>query len=60
MSPNCEKGFICKDVLNRYVSDVKNSLYYICGPEIMKNNTKKLLKKKGVSGGQVFVEDFFW
>jgi predicted ferric reductase len=60
MSPNCEKGFICKDVLNRYVSDVKNSLYYICGPEIMKNNTKKLLKEEGVSGGQVFVEDFFW
>jgi predicted ferric reductase len=60
MSPDCEKGFICNDVLNRYVSDVKNSLYHICGPEIMKNNTKKLLKKKGVSGGQVFVEDFFW
>lgn len=60
MSADCEKGFICKDVLNRYVKDVKNSLYYICGPEIMKNNAKKLLKEESVLGGQVFVEDFFW
>lgn len=60
LSENCEKGFICKDVLNRYVKDVKNSLYYICGPEIMKDNAKKLLKNEGVPGGQVFVEDFFW
>lgn len=57
---DCEKGFICKDVLDKYVKDVKNSLYYICGPEIMKDNAKKLLKKKGVPDGQVFVEDFFW
>lgn len=60
LSENCEKGFICKDVLNRHVPDVENSLYYICGPEIMKDNAKKLLKSEGVSGGQVFVEDFFW
>jgi len=57
---DCEKGFICKDVLDRYVSDKKNSLYYICGPEIMKNNAKKLLKNEGVARGDVFVEDFFW
>lgn len=57
---DCEKGFICDDVLKRYVKDVENSLYYICGPEIMKDNAKKLLKEKGVPGGQVFVEDFFW
>lgn len=57
---DCEKGFMCNDVLKRYVKDVKNSLYYICGPEIMKDNAKKLLKEKGVPGGQVFVEDFFW
>lgn len=56
----CERGFICKDVLERHVSNIKGSLYYICGPEIMKNGTKKLLKEKGVPGGQVFVEDFFW
>ncbi len=57
---DCEKGFICKDVLDRHVLDVKNSLYYICGPEIMKDNAKNLLKSEGVSAGQVFVEDFFW
>lgn len=60
MSHDCEKGFICNDVLDRYVKDVKNSLYYICGPEIMKNNAKKLLKEEGVNGAHVFVEDFFW
>jgi NAD(P)H-flavin reductase len=57
---DCEKGFICDDVLTRHVKDIKGSLYYICGPEIMKDNAKKLLKEKGVLGGQVFVEDFFW
>lgn len=60
LSPGCEKGFINKDVLNRYVKNKNESLYYICGPEIMKNNAKKLLKDEGVPGGQVFVEDFFW
>ena len=60
LSEDCEKGFICKDVLDRYVSDKKNSLYYICGPEIMKNNAKKLLRNEGVARGDVFVEDFFW
>ncbi len=60
MSTDCEKGFICKDILDRYVKDIKNSLYYICGPEKMKNNAKKLLKDEGVRGSQMFVEDFFW
>ncbi len=60
LSPDCENGYICKDVLHRYVQDVKNSLYYICGPEIMKDNAKKFLKDEGVDGGNVFVEDFFW
>lgn len=60
MPADCEKGFICDDVLTRHVKDIKGSLYYICGPEIMKDNAKKLLKEKGIPGGQVFVEDFFW
>jgi predicted ferric reductase len=60
MSADCEKGFICDDVLKRYVKDIKGSLYYICGPEIMKDNAKKLLKENGVPSGHVFVEDFFW
>jgi predicted ferric reductase len=60
MSADCKKGFICDNVLKRYVKNIKGSLYYICGPEIMKDNAKKLLKEKGVPAGQVFVEDFFW
>lgn len=60
LSADCERGYISNDVLHKHVKDVKNSLYYICGPEIMKDNTKKLLKEKGVSSGQIFVEDFFW
>lgn len=60
LSPNCEKGFINKDVLERYVKNTKGSLYYICGPEIMKDNAKKLLKASGVPSAQVYVEDFFW
>ncbi len=60
LSSGCEKGFICKDVLDRYVKNKKDSLYYICGPEIMKNNAKKLLKEEGIDGGSIFIEDFFW
>ncbi len=60
LSRDSFKGYINKDVLHRHVHDVKNSLYYICGPEVMKDNVKKLLKEEGVNEGNVFVEDFFW
>ena len=56
----CEQGYITKDIINKYVKNVNNSLYYICGPERMKETAKKVLKDMGVKWKNIFVEDFFW
>lgn len=60
MTIEAEQGFINSDIINKYVTDVNNSLYYICGPEGMKNAVKKTLNDIGVSRKNIFVEDFFW
>jgi len=56
----CEQGFISQDIIKKYVNNTNDSLYYICGPERMKDTAKKVLKDMGVKWRNVFVEDFFW
>lgn len=60
MTMQCEQGFISQDIIKKYVSNPNDSLYYICGPERMKDTAKKVLKDMGVKWKNVFVEDFFW
>ncbi len=58
----CEQGYVREDIIKKYIhsDDIKDSLYYICGPERMKDGTKKVLKDMGVKNKNIFVEDFFW
>lgn len=56
----CERGYIDKAVINRYVKDMKNTLFYICGPQLMKDCVKKSLVDLGVDEQSIFIEDFFW
>lgn len=56
-----EKGPIRKEMIESYVKDVKNSLFYICGPEPMKEYVKKiLLSELKVSKNNIRIESFFW
>lgn len=60
MTMECEQGFISQDIIKKYVNNPSEALYYICGPERMKDTAKKVLKDVGVKQKNVFVEDFFW
>src|SRR3989338_5393293 len=55
-----ETGHINKEIIKKYVENIDNSMFYICGPEIMKNNLKKILNKLGVNKQNIMIEDFFW
>lgn len=59
-STSYERGYLSKEIVSKYVKDINSSLYYICGPEVMKNSAKKILADLGVSKKNIFVEDFFW
>ena len=55
-----ENGYINKDLIKKYVKNINNSSYYICGPVAMKIGVKKALFDLGVKKGDITVEDFFW
>ncbi|MDD4201787.1 MAG: ferredoxin reductase family protein [Candidatus Pacebacteria bacterium] len=56
----CERGYINKPLIEKYVKNPKGSLFYICGPEIMKESSVKILLDLGVKKRDIFIEDFFW
>ena len=57
-----EKGHIDELIIKKYLDekDIKDSLFYICGPESMKNSVIKILTDLGVKKENIFIEDFFW
>lgn len=55
-----EHGHINKEIIKKYVKNINNSLFYICGPEFMKNSIKKTLNELGVNKQNIIIEDFFW
>ncbi|MEM3374555.1 MAG: ferric reductase-like transmembrane domain-containing protein [Candidatus Woesearchaeota archaeon] len=57
---NFEMGYINKELILKYLDSFENKLYYICGPEPMKNSIIKILKENNVKEKDVFYESFFW
>lgn len=55
-----EKGFISKEIIIKYVKNLDNSLFYVCGPEVMKKSVEKILIDIGIKKKNIIVEDFFW
>ncbi|MCC7004730.1 ferric reductase-like transmembrane domain-containing protein [Candidatus Nomurabacteria bacterium] len=55
-----ERGYVSRNIIEKYVKNIKDSMYYICGPELMKNSIKKTLIELGVEKQNIFIEDFFW
>lgn len=57
---SCEPGFITQALIEKYVKNIDNSLFYICGPEVLKSSVKKSLADLGVKKKNIIIEDFFW
>lgn len=55
-----EAGYINKEIIRKYIKNINNSLFYICGPEPMKNSIQKSLKELGIKDKDIIIEDFFW
>lgn len=57
---SCEKGDIDAALLQKYIKNLANTSFYICGPTPLKNAVKKILLERGVCRRAIFIEDFFW
>ncbi len=57
-----ETGIINKELIKKYLDEekIKNSVFYICGPEKMKECATKELKELGIKKENIIIEDFFW
>lgn len=55
---NVEYGLITPEVLSKYLRSPKNYRYYVCGPKIMMDLTKKSLHSLGVPKSQIYLEEF--
>ena len=55
-----ETGYVNQEIIKKYVNNINNSLFYICGPESMKNSLQKILNQLGVKKQDIMIEDFFW
>ena len=53
-----EKGFINAEKIKRYVSDFKDTQFFVCGPPIMMKNVISDLKQLGVSKNRIHYERF--
>lgn len=53
-------GHINQEVIEKYVRNISNSLFYICGSELMKTSLKEILARLEVSRQNIIIEDFFW
>ena len=53
-----ETGYVNSDMLTKYVSDIKRSLYYIVGPPAMVKGVKAMLDSAGIRKSDVKTEEF--
>ena len=58
-SENYEKGRINKDIIKKHLKS-KDYIFYICGPEKMKDCMIRELREIGVKQDRIKTESFFW
>lgn len=56
---NGETGRIDKDLLEKYIPDLRNCTYYIVGPQAMNLALSELLETENIPDENVRLEDFF-
>lgn len=59
-SSEYETGYIDGSLIKKYVRNINNSSFYICGPSAMKIGVRKALFDLGVKRQNIIIEDFFW
>ena len=59
-SEDWKKGYINSELIKNNVDNLENSLFYICGPEQMKDEMIKILKNIGIKKQNIKIESFFW
>ncbi len=55
-----ETGHINAELIKQKVPEFKEAVFYICGPEGMKEKITKELLKAGVHKSKIKSESFFW
>jgi len=53
-----EKGYLDINILKKYIKNIQNSQFFICGPPIMMDIVIKALKSMGVSKNKIHFERF--
>jgi predicted ferric reductase len=55
-----ESGHVNKKMIQKYVKNIGNSLFYLCGPQVMMKSIKESLLNLGVREKDIKMESFFW
>jgi ferredoxin-NADP reductase len=53
-----EKGHITKEMIEKYISDRTDAIYYSAGPQAMVASMRKILNEMGVSDDDIRTEEF--
>ena len=53
-----ETGFFTKEMLQKYIGDLSQPIYYVCGPADMVNSVRKTLNESGVDDDNIRTEQF--
>ena len=59
-SEDWKRVYINKEIIEDSVENIENSLFYICGPEAMKDNIVEILRNLGIRKENIKIESFFW
>jgi ferredoxin-NADP reductase len=53
-----ETGFISEEMIRKYISDIHEPIYYICGSPVMVTTLQEVLVEMGIDEEKIKVEDF--
>lgn len=55
---NGETGFFTKEMLQKYIDDLSQAIYYVSGPASMVTSIQKTLSEAGIDGDNIRTEEF--
>jgi NAD(P)H-flavin reductase len=55
---NGENGYVDKEMLSRYLTDLRGPIYYIAGPPAMVTDLKKMLVMSNIDNDDIRTDEF--
>lgn len=55
---NGERGYITKEMIQKYVSNFSEAIYYLAGPPVMVAATRRMLEQAGILDDYIKMEEF--